>query len=265
MNEAYVQEMNGYSQFLIVAAIALVVNWIAFVPAYIAQSEHYYDLIGSATYLSILAFTLFFTDISSNARAQLLIALPAIWTIRLGSFLFTRIQNAGHDSRFDKIKPNFLRFLTAWTLQGLWAFLTLSAALAVITSTKQVPLDIFAFIGGAIWLMGFSIEVIADRQKSLFKKDSKNVGKFISSGLWAHSRHPNYFGEIMLWTGIFIICIPVLQGTQWVTIISPIFIFLLLKYVSGINLLEKKADEKWGGQADYEAYKKNTSELILLP
>lgn len=265
MNEPYVQVTYGYSQFFIIAAIALLVNWIAFIPAFIAQSEHYYDLIGSVTYLSILTFAIFCTDLSSNPRALLLIVLPIIWTLRLGIFLFTRIQRTGHDTRFDKIKTNFLRFLTAWTLQGLWAFLTLCAALAVITSTKKVPLDLFAYVGAAVWLIGFSIEVIADRQKTSFKKNPKNKGKFISSGLWAHSRHPNYFGEIMLWTGIFIICIPVLQGTQWVTIISPIFIFLLLKYVSGINMLEKIADERWGGQADYEAYKKNTSELILLP
>tara|TARA_Y100000385_G_scaffold291787_1_gene372330 strand:+ start:6284 stop:7162 length:879 start_codon:yes stop_codon:yes gene_type:complete len=265
MNEAYVQDLNGYSIYFLVAVIAFILNWVAFIPAYIAQTEHYFDITGTLTYLAILAFTFFYADVMSNPRALLLILLPSIWTIRLGSFLFTRIQRTGKDSRFDDIKPNFFRFLTSWTLQALWAFLTLSAALAVITSTNQTPLGVYAIIGSLLWVIGFGIEVIADRQKSAFKKDPKNDGNFITSGLWAYSRHPNYFGEIMLWTGIFVICIPVLEGTQWVTIISPVFIFLLLKYISGINLLEKAADKKWGSKPDYEEYKNNTSELVLWP
>ena len=265
MNEAYVQDLNGHSMYLSVAVIAFFLNWVAFIPAYIAQTEHYFDITGTLTYLAILAFTFFYADVMSNPRALLLILLPSIWTIRLGSFLFTRIQRTGKDSRFDDIKPNFFRFLTSWTLQALWAFLTLSAALAVITSSNQTPLGVYSIIGSLLWVIGFGIEVIADRQKSAFKKDPNNDGKFITSGLWAYSRHPNYFGEIMLWTGIFVICIPVLESTQWVTIISPVFIFLLLKYISGINLLEKAADKKWGGKADYEKYKNNTSELVLWP
>ena len=265
MNEPYSQKLNGYSLYLIAAVIAFVLNWLAFIPSFIAQTEHYYDITGTLTYLSILAFLFFSADLMSNPRALLLIALPSIWTLRLGSFLFSRIKKSGKDSRFDNIKPNFFRFFTSWTLQALWAFLTLSAALAVITSTQNIPLGVYAILGIIVWIIGFGIEVTADRQKSIFKENPDNKGKFISSGLWAYSRHPNYFGEIILWIGIFIICIPVLQGAQWITIISPIFIFVLLKYVSGINLLEAKADKTWGGQPEYEEYKKNTSELFLWP
>ena len=265
MNEPYSQKLNGYSLYLIAAVIAFVLNWLAFIPSFIAQTEHYYDITGTLTYLSILAFLFFSADLMSNPRALLLIALPSIWTLRLGSFLFSRIKKSGKDSRFDNIKPNFFRFFTSWTLQALWAFLTLSAALAVITSTQNIPLGVYAILGVIVWIIGFGIEVTADRQKSIFKENPDNKGKFISSGLWAYSRHPNYFGEIILWIGIFIICIPVLQGAQWITIISPIFIFVLLKYVSGINLLEAKADNTWGGQPEYEEYKKNTSELFLWP
>lgn len=265
MNETYSQQLNGYSLYLIAAIIAFALNWLAFIPSFIAQTEHYYDITGTLTYLSILAFLFFSANLMSNPRALLLIALPSIWTLRLGSFLFSRIKKSGKDSRFDNIKPNFFRFFTSWTLQALWAFLTLSAALAVITSTQNIPLGIYALLGVIVWVIGFGIEVTADRQKTIFKENPDNKGKFISSGLWAYSRHPNYFGEILLWIGIFIICIPVLQGTQWITIISPIFIYVLLKYVSGINLLEAKADKTWGGQPEYEEYKKNTSELFLWP
>ena len=132
-----------------------------------------------------------------------------------------------------------------------------------ITSTERKALGVFAFIGLAVWLVGFLLEVVADNQKRQFKKDPKNKGRFIQTGLWARSRHPNYFGEILLWVGVFIIAAPVLQGWQWVAIISPIFVFLLLTRVSGVPGLEAKAKRKWGGQADYEAYKARTP--ILIP
>jgi steroid 5-alpha reductase family enzyme len=142
---------------------------------------------------------------------------------------------------------------------------TLAAALAAITSTKRVELGGLALIGFFFWIFGFAIEIIAYRQKSAFNTKSQNKGKFISSGLWAWSRHPNYFGEIVLWIGIAIIALPALQGWQWVTLISPVFVTLLLTRISGINLLEARADEKWGGQSDYEAYKANTPILIPSP
>ncbi|MGD8865403.1 MAG: DUF1295 domain-containing protein, partial [Anaerolineales bacterium] len=105
----------------------------------------------------------------------------------------------------------------------------------------------------------------ADAQKSRFKADPNNEGDFISSGLWAWSRHPNYFGEIMLWIGVALIAAPVLRGWQWVTMISPVFVTLLITQVSGVPMLEKRADETWGGQEDYEQYKKNTPVLIPRP
>lgn len=265
-NEAYVLQWNGYSIYFLAGVIAFVINWMVFIPSFIAQTEKYYDLTGSFTYLSVLVSTFILGNISDNPRAILVAALVGIWTIRLGSFLYSRIsKDGGRDGRFDDIKPDFFRFLTAWSIQALWVFLTLCAGLAVLTSTKTVPLDIYAITGLVVWLVGFGIEVTADQQKSKFKANPNNKGKFISTGLWAYSRHPNYFGEIVLWTGIFIIAIPVLQGWQWVTIISPIFVYLLLNYVSGINLLEKIADDRWGGQAEYETYKANTSVLVLRP
>ena len=117
-------------------------------------------------------------------------------------------------------------------------------------------------VGFLVWAVGFAIEVVADSQKSRFSANPDNKGKFIQTGLWSRSRHPNYFGEIMLWIGVAIIALPVLRGWQWVALISPVFVTLLLTRVSGVPLLEKKADKKWGGQADYESYKKRTPELI---
>jgi len=162
-NAAFVKYWNGYSIYLLAGLLAFVINWLVFIPSYIAQTEKYYDLTGSLTYLSVLVTSsLVLGDISDNPRAILIAILVGIWTIRLGSFLFSRIMADGKDGRFDEIKPNFFRFLTAWTLQGLWVFLTLSAGLAVLTSIKVVPIDVFAIAGAIVWLIGFGIEVTAD-------------------------------------------------------------------------------------------------------
>jgi steroid 5-alpha reductase family enzyme len=143
--------------------------------------------------------------------------------------------------------------------------LTAAAALAVITGGAREPLGAVGIVGIVVWLIGISVEIAADTQKSRFKSDPANKGKFIYAGLWAWSRHPNYFGEIVLWTGIAIIAVPVLQGWQWATLISPVFVAFLLIKVSGVPLLEAKADERWGGQDDYEDYKRKTSVLIPKP
>lgn len=254
----------GMPIFALCVALAFIIQWVAFIPAYINQTEKFYDLTGSIAYLAVVWLAVLLTPVV-DARAWLLLAMVSIWTIRLGTFLFRRIRATGEDRRFRDIKPSFGRFLLAWTVQGLWVSLTLAAALAAITAMTRQDLGVFALAGTLVWLLGFGIEVIADRQKSAFRADPQNAGKFINVGLWSWSRHPNYFGEILLWIGVAIIAIPVLSGWQWLTLISPVFVVILLTRVSGIPMLEAYADKKWGGQAEYEEYKANTSVLILKP
>lgn len=248
--------------FALSVGLAFLIQWLAFIPAFWLQTEKFFDLTGSITYISVISVAAFLSA-GLDARSILLWALVVIWATRLGTFLFRRIRKAGKDDRFDDIKPSFIRFLNVWTIQGLWVTFTMAAALIAITTTNHKSLDIFAIIGFLVWVIGFSIEVAADIQKSRFNANPENKGKFIQTGLWSRSRHPNYFGEIVLWVGVAIIALPVLQGWQWIALISPIFVTLLLTRVSGIPLLEKKADQKWGGQEDYEAYKQNTPVLIL--
>jgi steroid 5-alpha reductase family enzyme len=254
----------GIPLFALCVALAFIINWIAFIPAYIWKTEKFFDLTGGITYITVVLAAVLLSP-SVDGRSWLLFGIISIWAIRLSSFLFMRIRAAGEDRRFREIKKSFARFLTTWTIQGLWVSFSLAAALAAITSQDKLPLDIYALVGFLVWLIGFTVEVIADRQKSQFKANPENEGKFINDGLWSWSRHPNYFGEIVLWIGVAIIALPVLQGWQWLTLISPIFIILLLTRISGVPMLEKRADEKWGGQEDYEAYKANTSVLILRP
>jgi len=251
----------GVPVFALSVGLAFLIQWLAFIPAYVFQTEKFFDLTGSITYISVTIMALVFSA-GADGRSILLAALVVIWAIRLGSFLFRRIQKAGNDDRFDEFKPSFIRFLNVWTIQGLWVTFTAAAALVAITTTNRKELDVFALLGFLVWAFGFIIEIAADSQKSRFSANPDNKGKFIQTGLWSRSRHPNYFGEIMLWVGIAIIALPVLQGWQWVALISPIFVTLLITRVSGVPMLENKADKKWGGQEDYESYKKSTPVLI---
>jgi steroid 5-alpha reductase family enzyme len=254
----------GLPIFALSVGLAFTIQWLAFIPAYLRQNESFFDLTGSLTYISVTAIAVLLSPVV-DGRSILLLALVVIWATRLGTFLFRRIRKAGKDTRFDEIKPSFIRFLNTWTLQGLWVTFTLAAALAAITATTRKELDVFAAIGFLVWVFGFTFEVTADTQKSRFRADPNNKGKFIHTGLWAWSRHPNYFGEIVLWVGVAIVALPVLQGWQWATLISPVFVALLITRISGVPLLEKQAGERWGGQEDYEAYKERTPVLIPRP
>lgn len=262
-------DFGGYSAFFLCTIIAMVVNWIVYLPSAIAQSDTFYDTTGAITYLTVTAFACWAAINafgSLDTRGMVLAGMVALWCIRLGSFLFIRIHAmGGTDSRFEKIKVNPARFLVAWTLQGLWVVLTASAALVAITAQTRAPEDTFLWIGLAVWLFGFVWETVADAQKSAFKNDPENKGKFINTGLWRWSRHPNYFGEITLWTGVLIVALPVLSGWSWLVVISPLFVTLLLTKVSGINLQNAQAKQRWGDDPAYQEYRKNTPALIPMP
>lgn len=255
------QTLGTIPLFALAVGLAFLIQWLVFIPSYMRQTEKFFDLTGSLTYISIVTLALVLSK-EVDLRTIVLWALVVIWASRLGTFLFRRIRREGKDDRFDELKPSFLRFLNVWTVQGLWVTFTMAAALVVITTSKRVGFDIFAIIGLLIWIFGFSMEALADMQKNRFNANPANKGKFIQTGLWSRSRHPNYFGEIVIWIGVAVIALPVLQGWQWVALISPLFVTLLLTRVSGVPLLEKKSDAKWGGQPDYEAYKQRTPVLI---
>ena len=254
--------LGGIPVVALCAALAFVVQWVAFVPAYLRQTERFYDLTGSITYVAVIGFAVVGAR-STDLRSWVLASLVLVWAARLGSFLFRRIAMEGSDSRFDLIKPSAPRFLVAWTLQGLWVFLTLSAALAAVTSRSPAPLGPLDLSGLAVWVCGFALEVVADRQKSRFR--ARNPGRFVDTGAWAWSRHPNYFGEIVLWTGVAMIASSTLRGWQWVTLLSPFFVAFLLMRVSGVPILERRADARWGHREDYRDYKARTPLLIPRP
>jgi len=253
---------SGLPVFGLIVSIAFLIQVISFVPAYISQTEKYYDITGTMTYV---LSTLIAVSLSGNldTRSLILATLIIIWSSRLGIFLYKRIQDEGKDVRFDNIKPSFIRYLNAWIVQGLWVTFTAGAALTAISSNNRVSFGGIGIIGLFVWVSGFTIEVRSDRQKSKFNSDPNNKDKFINTGLWSKSRHPNYFGEILLWCGVALIALPVLEGTQLFTLVSPVFVYILLTRGSGVPLLEKKADETWGGNPEYEEYKNSTP--VLFP
>jgi len=254
----------GLPAFAALYALAFLIQWLVFVPSYLLRSERFFDLIGSLTYISVTTIAVALST-PVDARSALLLGLVVVWAARLGTFLLRRVLRAGKDVRFDRIKRSFTRLLLTWTLQGLWVSLTLAATLAAITTSVRRPLGIPAFVGLVLWLAGFGLEVLADVQKKRFRSNPVNRNEFIRTGLWKWSRHPNYFGEILLWMGIALISAPVLSGWQWATMISPVFVALLITRISGVPMLEKRADEKWGGRDDYQTYKRTTSVLIPRP
>ena len=241
--------------------LVFAIQWLAFIPAYYFKTERFYDLIGGLTY-TLIALVAFSSSISTHWRSELLTLLIIIWSLRLGGFLFLRIRAAGSDSRFEKIKVSPIRFFITWTIQGVWITFTAAAAILAITSNQIADFGFISILGLALWIAGFTMEVVADWQKSRFRNNPAITNQFINTGLWSFCRHPNYTGEIMLWLGIALIAFPVLEGWRLIGLVSPFFVALLLIKGSGIPLLERAAEAKWGDSDAYQRYKANTPRLF---
>jgi len=257
--------LYGVPIILLCAVLSFVVHWIIAVPSVLTGSEKYFDLTGMIATL-LVVFTVMLTLLNSgqqgSIRSIIVAVFVSIWSLRLGTFLYKRIVKSGEDTRFREIKNSLPKFLMAWTLSALWVFLTTVNAITIIALNSQEPLGLFFLIGATLWVLGFAFEAVADRQKKSFAELAENKDKFITQGLWSISRHPNYFGEIVLWTGIAIISLPLLSGWQYVVLVSPVFVFLLLTKISGLPFLEDKAEKKWGGVKDYIEYKNKTPVLV---
>jgi len=296
--------------FAIQAAVAL--------PSILAQSERFYDLSGSLTYLTVTALSLYLPTLRARAAAAaagavkpafpsllaafngtggpnglnwrqvVLSGAVCLWATRLGTYLFQRIMADGKDSRFDKIKKSPSRFLIAFVAQATWVSLCLMPVLALNSIPHKLlstlpALGLTDVLGVGLWVGGFTLEVIADRQKNAWvqeKKEKKHDEDFLTRGLWSKSRHPNYFGESTLWTGTAVAAGGVLAsnvgqvgmglaGTAYGRIlalgmaaVSPAFVTFLLLKVSGVPLSERKYDKKYGDRKDYQEWKKNTPMYI---
>ena len=245
--------------------LAFLIQWVAYIPAYIFQTEKFYDLTGSLSYLTVIWFVFFSSNNLSGLNIQnlIVVTLISIWAIRLGTFLFGRIHKDGEDKRFRTIKTSASQFFMTWTLQGMWVSICTMCAITAISSSQGIIANALFYLGLALFIVGFAIEVVSDQQKSAFRAVPENKEKFITSGLWSKSQHPNYFGEILLWSAIALLSVSSLNGTQYLTLISPIFTYVLLVYISGVRMLDDMGNKKWGHLEEYKEYKRNTPTLFL--
>lgn len=234
-----------------------------FLFAAIKKTDKVTDLSYGLTFVVVSIVTLLQNIESINTVKIILTVLISIWGIRLSSYLFLRILKIGKDKRFDGIRENTKSFASFWLLQAVSIFLILSPVTYLIILDVDMNLSIVSILGFLVATMGIALEGIADQQKFVFKSNPMNKDMWIQSGVWKYSRHPNYLGEIMMWVGVFIYVLPYISGLGWLTIISPIFISILLLFISGIPTLEKKYNEKYKDNADYQNYVKNTG--ILIP
>ncbi len=255
--------LTGIDSVMNAILFAFIIQWILFIPAYLFQTEKFFDISGSFTYIFVITYTLCLSYNSSgiNYGNILLSSFIIIWAIRLGSFLFFRIKKDGEDKRFRSIKPSPTRFFMTWSLQGMWVSICSACALAGIAN--GIIVNSLFYFGAFIFVLGFIVEIIADNQKTKFRKDPANKDKFIDSGLWSYSRHPNYLGEITLWLGVSIMSLSSLTGWQLITLISPIFTYILLVYISGVRILEERGKKRWGHLDSYKDYVNKTPTLLF--
>ena len=256
-------EILGFNSFKFLISLAVLIQFLIFLPSFFFQTEKFYDLTGSLTYISITSIAYFSVD-NPTTIDTILYLYVIVWAGRLGIFLFRRINKDGKDVRFDKAKKQFFWFLQYWMGQAAWVVFTAGASILAILSPVEAKLEAVVFIGIFLWWSGFLIEVIADYQKRKFRETSNPKTKFISTGLWARSRHPNYFGEITLWVGMSVISLSSLSGIEYLTaIVSPFFVYLLLVKLEGVPMLERIADERYGEFSDYQEYKANTPVVMM--
>eukprot|EP00892_Ulva_mutabilis_P001435 jgi/Ulvmu1/11292/UM074_0007.1 len=259
--------------YLLNLSICIAINWIAFVPAAVLQTDAFYDATGSLTALVTLALCWRGMDPKSALMGSryISILLVCTWVARLGSFLVYRIHKLGHDSRMDKMKRQPSTFFIAWTAQGIWIFVITLPVQALAFSDGTVAMNTWRAVVGiaglTTWASGFLMESVADWQKLQFRLQPANKGKFITTGLFQYARYPNYCGEIMLWAGLALFSASRLASpAEWAVVAcSPIFTYLLLSYVSGVPLQERQAKKRWGNSAEYARYKASTRLLLPLP
>jgi steroid 5-alpha reductase family enzyme len=261
---SYASFLSNEATLLSLICLCFLIQWTMFIPAWLYNTEKFYDLTGSLTYISVSLLAFYFGAMGTGMSIYKFIILASIlfWAMRLGYFLFSRVHKDNGDKRFDSIKKQPTQFFMTWTLQGMWVSLCAMPAFIALNS-EAAPVSNIFYIGMFIFIFGFCTEVVSDSQKSKFRALPENKDRFITSGLWAYSRHPNYFGEIMLWLGISVMSLDFLVSNEiYAAISSPVFTFILLNYVSGVRLLELRGNKKWGHEEAYKEYVKKTPKLF---
>ncbi|KAB2001566.1 hypothetical protein ERO13_D11G003200v2 [Gossypium hirsutum] len=235
-----------------------------FLIAAVFQFDKLTDFAGSTNFVIIALLTLVKKG-SWHLRQVVLTAMIVIWSTRLALYLFFRILRWGEDKRYDRMRHNVGNLAVFFIFQGLWVWTVTLPVTVVNASDKDPSIQAEDIIGWIMWFLGTIVEILADKDKFSFKNSPESKGKWCEIGLWKYSRHPNYFGDILLTWGYFVASLPIIEGAEWLVLIGPVFLTLLLLFVSGLTILEKSGDKKFGNVEAYRVYKKRTSPLIPLP
>jgi len=247
-------------QIFLLLGVSLIIQIILFVPAFIYKTDKLTDLSYSISFFILAGFA--FWQSTRETTHILLFVMITLWAIRLGTYLFIRIKKINRDKRFDGIRESFIRFLKFWIGQGIVVWLVMISSILYFNQTAEM--NYLTWLGLVLWFIALVVETIADWQKYVFINNPGNKNQWIESGLWKYSRHPNYFGEILHWIAIYIFVISGMGVMDsLIALVSPIFIIIVIVFATGLPMLEKGADKKWGDNHSYLEYKKRTS--ILIP
>ena len=252
-----------YTWFQGLGVWVFLVHLVVFIPSFWLKSEKLYDLTGSFCFISSTAALVWWHQGELYTRSLLLATMVIVWSARLGWYLGKRVFTVGKDRRFDQIKLDGMTYLMTWLLSALWVYVTAGCAWAAILQKEPVSMQTFGWLCVWVWLGAWVVEVVADAQKSQFRMRNKGKKGFIQTGLWSISRHPNYAGEIVMWFAVAGLAAPALQGWQKFLLLSPCLVYVLIRYVSGVPMLESQADKTFGHRKDYQHYKETVP--ILWP
>lgn len=242
--------------------ISLILNWFVGYLAFRQQTDHYTDLTYSTSFLLLIGYSFWHAEAYTWVHTTVAVFM-AIWAIRLGGYLASRVRQLGRDTRFDEIRPYFRSIMGFFTMQGLGVFM-ISLPLLMVSwrAVAEISIPLISWLGIGLAAIGLWVEALADYQKSHFKKQAGNKQEFMQEGLYRWVRFPNYTGEILFWSGVFIITIPFLNGWKWLAILSPIMITSLLLFFSGVPYMEELHEKKYGDRADFQAYRSSTPRLF---
>ena len=251
----------------ICAIVTIVMQFSFFLVACTCKFDKVTDFAGGTNFVVLAVLTMVLAG-TYHWRQILVTVFVIIWGLRLSGYLLYRIIKIGEDKRFDDKRSDPLKFAIFWIFQAVWVF-TVSLPVIFVNAPDSATYGTFTamdIIGSGMFLLGLLTETFSDQQKFAFRNDPTNSGKWCDVGLWSISRHPNYFGEICLWIGVFIVSTSVCgTGIKWVGILSPLFTSSILLFFSGMPLLEKTSDERHRLKPEYQTYKNRTSPLIPLP
>jgi steroid 5-alpha reductase family enzyme len=251
----------GYD-LLVTLAASLAIQAAFFAFAATLRTDKVTDLSYGLTFI-VLAWLLARSHAQAGPPGVVLALMVTAWGLRLSSYLLYRIIRIGRDARFDGVRERFWPFLRFWFFQGVavWAIMLP----VTLWFGRPGPWTWDKAVAVAVWATGLVIETAADIQKFRFKQRAHGKARWVDTGLWQYSRHPNYFGEMLCWWGTFLFAARDLG--PWVALgaVGPVTVTIVLLYVTGVPTLERSANEKWASDPAYQAYRERTRLLVPWP